>query len=94
MKKVKKGPVALAKVSSGLKTVILSLIRLYQATVSPDHGWLSFMYPQGYCRFHPSCSEYGYQAVAKKGAFKGTAMAVWRVLRCNPWSRGGLDPVE
>ncbi|MCK7481535.1 MAG: membrane protein insertion efficiency factor YidD [Candidatus Moduliflexus flocculans] len=49
--------------------------------------------PANTCRFYPSCSHYGYQAVYKHGAFKGSAMAAWRVLRCNPFNPGGYDPV-
>lgn len=69
-----------------LKLVLLSLIRAYQMTVSRG-------LPEGTCRFYPSCSHYGYQAIYKHGAVKGTGMAVWRVLRCNPWNAGGYDPV-
>ncbi|MCO5178065.1 MAG: membrane protein insertion efficiency factor YidD [Thermomicrobiales bacterium] len=45
------------------------------------------------CRFQPTCSEYGYQAIAKYGIIRGGAMAIWRVLRCNPFNKGGYDPV-
>jgi len=45
----------------------------------------------GTCKYHPSCSQYAADAVHKHGALKGSARAVWRVLRCNPWSRGGVD---
>jgi len=45
----------------------------------------------GTCKYHPSCSEYAIQALRKHGLAKGSAMAVWRVLRCNPWSHGGVD---
>jgi putative membrane protein insertion efficiency factor len=65
---------------------ILVLIRLYQLVVSPA-------LPANTCRFYPSCSHYGYQAVYKYGAIKGTLMAIWRVLRCNPFNPGGFDPV-
>jgi putative membrane protein insertion efficiency factor len=65
---------------------LLALIRLYQKVVSPG-------LPPNTCRFYPSCSHYGYQAVYKHGAVKGTVLAVWRVLRCNPWNAGGYDPV-
>lgn len=68
------------------RIALLGLIRLYQMTVSPG-------LPEGTCRFYPSCSHYGYQAIYKYGAFKGSWMAVWRVLRCNPFNRGGYDPV-
>ena len=65
---------------------LLALIRLYQKIVSP-------ILPEGTCRFYPSCSHYGYQAIYKYGAIKGSLMATWRVLRCNPFNPGGFDPV-
>jgi putative membrane protein insertion efficiency factor len=68
------------------KFILLGLIRGYQAVVSPA-------LPPDTCRFYPSCSHYGYQAIYKYGAIKGTAMAIWRVLRCNPYNPGGFDPV-
>ena len=64
----------------------LALIRGYQKVVSPA-------LPPDTCRFYPSCSHYGYQAVYKYGAIKGSVMAIWRVLRCNPFNPGGYDPV-
>jgi putative membrane protein insertion efficiency factor len=68
-----------------MKYVFLFLIRLYQAT-------LSKMLPPS-CRFIPSCSHYGYEAIAKYGAIKGGWLAVRRVARCNPFNPGGYDPV-
>jgi hypothetical protein len=65
---------------------LLALIRLYQKT-------LSRTLPPDTCRFYPSCSHYGYLAIYKYGAIKGGLMASWRVLRCNPFNRGGFDPV-
>ena len=66
---------------------LLALVRLYQLTFSRT-------LPPGSCRFYPSCSHYGYQAIYKHGMIKGGVMAVWRVLRCNPFNSGGYDPVE
>ena len=66
--------------------ILLALIRFYQATFSRT-------LPADTCRFYPSCSHYGYQAIYKYGALKGGLMAAWRVLRCNPFNRGGFDPV-
>ncbi len=66
---------------------LLALIRLYQASVSKA-------LPENTCRFYPSCSHYGYQAIYKYGALKGSWLATWRVLRCNPFNAGGYDPVE
>lgn len=68
------------------RIVLLALIRAYQAVVSPT-------LPANTCRFYPSCSHYGYQAIYKYGAIKGSLMAAWRVLRCNPFHPGGFDPV-
>ena len=47
--------------------------------------------PRGTCKYHPSCSQYAIDALQEFGLFKGSALAAWRVLRCNPWSRGGVD---
>ena len=66
--------------------ILLALIRLYQRLVSPS-------LPVDTCRFYPSCSHYGYQAIYKYGALKGGWMAVKRVVRCNPFNPGGFDPV-
>jgi putative membrane protein insertion efficiency factor len=66
---------------------LLGLIRLYQLTISRA-------LPTNTCRFYPSCSHYGYQAIYKHGAIKGSLMATWRVLRCNPFNPGGYDPVK
>jgi putative membrane protein insertion efficiency factor len=60
-------------------------IRLYQKLVSPLMGQR--------CRYHPSCSEYAVQAIMEFGILRGLVLAGWRLLRCNPWSRGGFDPV-
>jgi len=46
------------------------------------------------CKYHPSCSQYAIAAVREKGLVRGSALAGWRLLRCNPWSRGGFDPVR
>jgi putative membrane protein insertion efficiency factor len=66
--------------------VLLGLIRAYQKVISPA-------LPADTCRFYPTCSHYGYQAIYKYGAIKGTIMAIWRILRCNPYNAGGFDPV-
>lgn len=76
------------------KLITLKIIRIYQATLSFDHGLPKYLFPNGYCRFHPTCSEYGYQAVSKYGVIKGGGLIVWRILRCNPFSKGGYDPVK
>lgn len=65
---------------------LLALIRLYQLTISR-------MLPGGTCRFYPTCSHYGYEAIARYGLIKGGWMATWRLLRCQPFHPGGYDPV-
>jgi uncharacterized protein len=69
-----------------MKYPFLWLIRGYQRGISP------FLPPA--CRYHPSCSEYAYIAIDRHGIIKGGARALWRLLRCNPWSAGGFDPVD
>jgi len=69
----------------------VKLIRVYQKILSPDHGPLKIFFPYGYCRFHPTCSEYAVKSIEKHGFIKGGCKAVYRVLRCNPWNRGGTD---
>lgn len=68
------------------RTLLLGLIRLYQLT-------LSRLLPPDTCRFYPSCSRYGFEAIRKHGAIRGSLLAAWRVLRCNPFNPGGFDPV-
>ncbi len=76
-----------------MKRLAQLLIRLYQKTLSLDHGPLRFLYPNGYCKFYPTCSEYAYQAFGKHGFLAGWVLTVRRILRCHPWSQAGLDPV-
>ena len=65
---------------------VLALIRLYQLTISR-------ILPSGTCRFYPTCSHYGFQAIAKYGLLRGGWMAFKRILRCQPFNPGGYDPV-
>jgi len=69
-----------------MKKLLLWLINIYKKGISP--------YTKPKCKYYPTCSEYAYQAIEKHGAFKGTGMAVWRLMRCNPLSKGGVDPVK
>jgi hypothetical protein len=75
------------------RALVLVVIRLYQKTLSFDHGPLAKIFPFWGCRFHPSCSEYTFQAIAKYGVFKGCWLGLKRVIRCHPLSPGGHDPV-
>lgn len=76
-----------------MRWLFVWFIRLYQKTLSPDHGPLRCFFPYGYCRFHPTCSEYGLESYKRFGVFKGTGLTVWRICRCNPFNPGGEDPV-
>lgn len=76
-----------------MKYLALQLIRLYQHTLSPDTGWFKVFYPNGYCKFQPTCSQYTYEAIERFGVIRGSWLGISRIGRCNPWSAGGLDPI-
>ena len=69
-----------------MKKIFLKLIRFYQTAISPHTT------PK--CKYYPTCSQYTYEAIERFGAFKGTFMGAWRILRCNPWSKGGYDTIK
>ena len=68
------------------RRIAIAPLRLYQRVISP-------LVPAR-CKYHPTCSQYAVDAVRAHGVLRGSVLATWRVLRCNPWSAGGLDPVE
>ena len=68
-----------------MKKLLIALVRFYRRAISP-------LFP-GCCRYIPTCSQYAVTAIERYGAWKGGWMALWRILRCNPFSRGGYDPV-
>lgn len=68
-----------------MKYIIISLIRFYKRFISPLTS------PK--CKYYPTCSSYALTAVKRFGAIRGSALAAWRILRCNPWSMGGIDYV-
>ena len=73
------------KLSHLIAMILVLPIRFYQICISPLLG------PS--CRFTPTCSEYAKQAILKHGPIKGLGLAIWRILRCNPWGGSGYDPV-
>jgi putative membrane protein insertion efficiency factor len=74
-----------ASIGRLLVLMLVGLIRAYQIMLSPRIGQV--------CRYYPTCSHYGLQAVKVHGSGKGTLLTAWRVLRCNPWATGGIDEV-
>lgn len=69
------------------------LIRVYQKTLSFDHGFLKFLYPYGFCRYYPTCSEYAILALEKFGVIKGSWISLKRICRCTPWHNCAYDPI-
>lgn len=68
-----------------IKSILIKIIRLYQRTPISSHNQ---------CKYIPSCSNYAIDAIEYYGALKGTLLAIWRILRCNPFSKGGIDYVK
>jgi hypothetical protein len=71
---------------TAIRSVVVFPIRLYQRVFSPAFG--------SRCKYYPSCSEYAAQSITRFGILRGLILAGWRLLRCNPWSHGGVDLVE
>lgn len=69
-----------------MKKICIALIRFYQKNISP-------LKRHPTCRFEPTCSAYAIEAYQKRGFFAGTVLTIWRILRCNPFCKGGFDPV-
>ncbi len=74
-----------------MSRIILFFIHLYQKTLSPDHGIVRIFYPYGRCKWYPTCSVYAIQAIESGGVIRGIYAALRRILRCHPWTQGGLD---
>jgi len=68
-----------------MKKIFIAIIKFYQRYISPMKGTK--------CPYFPTCSQYGIEAIEKHGTFIGSILAAWRILRCNPFSKGGVDPV-
>ena len=70
-----------------MKHILIALVRFYKKYISP------IKIGRGCCRFIPTCSDYAIEALETHGFFKGSALSLWRILRCNPFCKGGFDPV-
>lgn len=77
-----------------MKKILLKIIKIYQKTLSPDHGFLANFRQFGTCKFRPTCSEYVYLAIDKYGVLLGLYKGIKRILRCHPFSKGGYDPLK
>lgn len=74
---------------------LIAAVKAYQKTLSPDHSfWARGLERPPYCKHIPSCSSYMVEAIEKRGAIIGVTKGTWRILRCNPWTKGGYDPVD
>ncbi|MEG8947818.1 membrane protein insertion efficiency factor YidD [Rosettibacter firmus] len=69
-----------------MRFIFIYLIKIYQKLISP-------LFPSS-CRFYPTCSQYAVESLSKYGLLKGGIKAIWRILRCNPFNKGGYDPLE
>ncbi|MBM6949150.1 membrane protein insertion efficiency factor YidD [Mordavella massiliensis] len=69
-----------------MKKILIGMVKIYQKYLSPLKGHST-------CIYFPTCSQYAVEAIEKYGALKGGLLAVWRILRCNPFAKGGYDPV-
>lgn len=73
---------------------VIFFIKIYQKTFSPDHSLGGKGFPFCGCRFYPSCSQYGIGVLEHYGFLMGVPRMIWRILRCNPWSKGGVEFVQ
>ncbi len=81
----------LKKIDQYLALGVIKMIQFYQHTISPDHSNMGKSTPFVGCKFYPSCSQYGIETLQQKGLIRGICPLIWRILRCHPWQKGGLD---
>jgi uncharacterized protein len=80
----------MTKISKILALPLLAVVLVYQKTLSPDHSWVKIFYPWGYCKYHPTCSQYAVIVLKTQGII-GLPKILKRVASCNPSSLGGVD---
>lgn len=73
--------------SGAVRRLLVWIIEVYQRTVSPDHGPLRYLHPYGFCRHHPTCSDYGKQVIEARGVVIGSLLLLFRLLSCHPWKQ-------
>lgn len=77
-----------------ISELIIDCIKTYQKTFSPDHGMFSSVFLNFRCRFYPSCSDYALDSIRQYGLLRGVVLFSFRILKCNPFNKGGYDPVK
>ena len=70
-----------------MKYILLFLIKIYQKSISPDHGYVPILRLLGQCRHYPTCSQYTYESIEKYGVVKGIRMGLKQLSNCHPWGR-------
>ena len=78
---------ALATVLALPATLFIGIIRLYQMVLSPDYSWLRHLYPYGFCRHEPTCSDYAVETLRSRNLFVALGKIALRILSCNPWKK-------
>lgn len=74
------------------RNICIFLLDIYQKTISPDHSkFMKVFFPNGHCKYQPTCSDYAKISIKKRGFIIGILKSIWRLFRCNPFSKGGLD---
>ncbi len=75
-----------------MKNILISLVTFYQKVLSPDHSfWAKAIFPNGYCKFYPTCSAYSKEALKKESLMTALLLSIKRVIKCTPWSKGGFN---
>ncbi len=76
------------------RRLAIATVKLYQATLSPDHGPLQSLHPHGFCRHHPTCSDYGISVLRRRGFVVGSLLSIIRIVSCNPWKKPSDEKIR